>query len=191
MNQIRSIRSLSEQELELNILDAQDSWHEEYKDNAYIYFGQLKKSLTEADILTIFSQFGNPVDLRLFYDKQTGLSNGFGYLKYEDQRSTILAVDNLNGVHLLGHTIKVDHAFYRPTKDAQLQKYSSSMEAELAKDFLFTENTKTEPKATLRVTQLLNVQEQPADEDDVNDPMANLLGSDSLLPYDGSTEEVE
>ena len=30
-------------------------------------------------------------------DKETGRSKGFAFLKYEDQRSTILAVDNFNG----------------------------------------------------------------------------------------------
>lgn len=34
---------------------------------------------------------------------------GFCFIKYEDQRSTILAVDNFNGIQLLGRTIRVDH----------------------------------------------------------------------------------
>lgn len=34
---------------------------------------------------------------------------GFCFIKYEDQRSTILAVDNFNGIELLGRTIRVDH----------------------------------------------------------------------------------
>lgn len=31
-------------------------------------------------------------------DKATGKSRGFSFICYEDQRSTILAVDNLNGI---------------------------------------------------------------------------------------------
>lgn len=34
---------------------------------------------------------------------------GFCFIKYENQRSTILAVDNFNGIELLGRTIRVDH----------------------------------------------------------------------------------
>ena len=30
-------------------------------------------------------------------DKKTGKSKGFAFVCYEDQRSTVLAVDNLNG----------------------------------------------------------------------------------------------
>lgn len=42
-------------------------------------------------------------------DKETGKPKGFAFLMYEDQRSTILAVDNLNGATILERTIRVDH----------------------------------------------------------------------------------
>lgn len=50
------------------------------------------------------------MDVNLPRDKTTGKSRGFGFLMYEDQRSTILAVDNLNGAEVLGRTLRVDHA---------------------------------------------------------------------------------
>ena len=37
-------------------------------------------------------------DLHLVRDKGTGKSKGFAFLKYEDQKSTVLAVDNFNGI---------------------------------------------------------------------------------------------
>lgn len=40
---------------------------------------------------------GEVVDLNLIRDKVTGKSCGFAFIAYEDQRSTILAVDNFNG----------------------------------------------------------------------------------------------
>lgn len=42
-------------------------------------------------------------------DKETGKPRGFAFLMYEDQRSTVLAVDNLNGAQVLGKTLRVDH----------------------------------------------------------------------------------
>ena len=42
-------------------------------------------------------------------DKETGKPKGFAFLMYEDQRSTVLAVDNLNGANILERTIRVDH----------------------------------------------------------------------------------
>ncbi|KAG5440108.1 hypothetical protein PCK2_000620, partial [Pneumocystis canis] len=86
-----------------------ESWHAQYKDSAYIYIGGLSYDLTEGDIICIFSQYGEPLDINLIRDKKTGKSKGFCFLKYEDQRSTVLAVDNLSGAKVLGRTLKVDH----------------------------------------------------------------------------------
>jgi RNA-binding motif protein, X-linked 2 len=49
------------------------------------------------------------MDLNMPRDKDTGKTKGFGFLMYEDQRSTILAVDNLNGARVLEKTLRVDH----------------------------------------------------------------------------------
>ena len=49
------------------------------------------------------------MDINLPRDKSTGKARGFGFLMYEDQRSTILAVDNLNGAKVLNRTLRVDH----------------------------------------------------------------------------------
>lgn len=37
-------------------------------------------------------------DIHLVRDKGSGKSKGFAFVKYEDQRSTVLAVDNFNGI---------------------------------------------------------------------------------------------
>jgi RNA-binding motif protein, X-linked 2 len=56
--------------------------------------------------------------LRLARDKITGKSKGFAFLAYEDQRSTILAVDNFNGAEICGRTLRVDHVKkYKPPKE--------------------------------------------------------------------------
>lgn len=74
--------------------------------------------LTGDDIICVFSQYGKIAYVSLVRDKKTGKSKGFCFLCYEDQRSTILAVDNFNGIKIKGRTIRVDHvANYRPPKD--------------------------------------------------------------------------
>ena len=50
-------------------------------------------------------------------DKNTGKRRGFAFLMYEDQRSTILAVDNLNGAQVLNRTLRVDHVKDYKQKD--------------------------------------------------------------------------
>ncbi|XP_052312999.1 RNA-binding motif protein, X-linked 2-like isoform X2 [Oncorhynchus keta] len=63
-------------------------------------------------------RYGEMANINLVRDKKTGKSKGFCFICYEDQRSTILAVDNLNGIKIKGRTIRVDHVLnYRPPKD--------------------------------------------------------------------------
>jgi RNA-binding motif protein, X-linked 2 len=56
-----------------------------------------------------YVRYGEVVDVNLPRDKETGKTKGFGFVMYEDQRSTILAVDNLNGANVLDRTLRVDH----------------------------------------------------------------------------------
>lgn len=55
----------------------------------------------------IDSRWGEIVDINLPRDKTTGKTKGFGFVMFEDQRSTVLAVDNMNGTQVLGRTIRV------------------------------------------------------------------------------------
>ncbi|KAI0172794.1 hypothetical protein GGR52DRAFT_546121 [Hypoxylon sp. FL1284] len=116
MNQIRAIQALNKREIE-NGVPPEASWHTDYRDTAFVNFGGLPYELSEGDIITIFSQYGEPVFLKLARDKETGKSKGFGWLKYEDQRSTDLAVDNLGGAEIAGRLVRVDHARYKPRDD--------------------------------------------------------------------------
>ncbi|XP_071950155.1 uncharacterized protein [Antedon mediterranea] len=117
LTNIKNINKLNELEAEYGISSKQ-SWHQQYKDSAYIYIGGLPFDLTEGDVLCIFSQYGEIVNINLVRDKKTGKSQGFCFIAYEDQRSTILAVDNLNGFKILGRTIRVDHVNeYRAPKE--------------------------------------------------------------------------
>ncbi|KAK0556508.1 RNA-binding protein Cwf29 [Tilletia horrida] len=111
MNNVRAINKINEVELENALRSGTTgaSWHDEYKDSAYIFVGGLPVELTEGDVITIFSQFGEIMDINLPREKDSGKRRGFGFLMYEDQRSTILAVDNLNGAEILGRTLRVDH----------------------------------------------------------------------------------
>ncbi|CAI8044500.1 RNA-binding motif protein, X-linked 2 [Geodia barretti] len=62
--------------------------------------------------------YGEIVNINLVRDRKSGQSKGFCFLAYEDQRSTVLAVDNLNGFKLCGRTLRVDHVHqYRRPKD--------------------------------------------------------------------------
>ena len=48
-------------------------------------------------MFTLYNRYGEIVNINLVRDKKTGKPKGFCFLAYEEQRSTVLAVDNLNG----------------------------------------------------------------------------------------------
>ncbi|XP_017899712.1 PREDICTED: RNA-binding motif protein, X-linked 2 [Capra hircus] len=90
LTKVKLINELSEREVQLGVAE-KVSWHNEYKDSAWI-----------------------------FLDKKTGKFKGFCFLCYEDQRSTVLAVDSFNGIKIKGRTIRVDHVSnYRLPEDSE------------------------------------------------------------------------
>ncbi|XP_030505724.2 zinc finger CCCH domain-containing protein 25 [Cannabis sativa] len=105
---VKRIQNINAKEATLGISE-EASWHAKYKDSAYVYVGGIPFDLTEGDLLAVFAQYGEILDVNLVRDKGTGKSKGFAFVAYEDQRSTNLAVDNLNGAQVLGRTIRVDH----------------------------------------------------------------------------------
>lgn len=115
MNNINAIAKLNSNELSKDIKDSA-SWHDDFKDSAWVYVGGLDFTLTEGDVLTILSQYGEIVDVKLIRDKDTGKSKGFAFVAYEDQKSTILAVDNLNGIKIANRTICINHHREKPRK---------------------------------------------------------------------------
>ncbi|CAN9341870.1 unnamed protein product [Alternaria alternata] len=120
MNSVRAIQQLNKRELEAGI-NPEGSWHTDYRDTAFVYIGGLPFELSEGDIITIFSQYGEPVWIKLARDKETGKSRGFAWIKYEDQRSCDLAVDNLGGASIMDRIIRVDHARYKPKDDEDMR----------------------------------------------------------------------
>ncbi|ERE65744.1 RNA-binding motif protein, X-linked 2-like protein [Cricetulus griseus] len=119
LTKVKLINELNEREAQLGVAE-KVSWHSEYKDSAWIFLGGLPYELTEGDIICVFSQYGEIVNINLVRDKKTGKSKGFCFLCYEDQRSTVLAVDNFNGIKIKGRTIRVDHVSnYRAPQESE------------------------------------------------------------------------
>lgn len=48
-----------------------------------MFVGGLDFGLTEGDVLAVFSQYGEIVDLHMVRDKTTGKPRGFAFLAYE------------------------------------------------------------------------------------------------------------
>ena len=56
-----------------------------------------------AELYTFMYRWGEVEDINLVRDKETGKSKGFGFLRYEDWLSCVLAVDNFNGIEVSDH----------------------------------------------------------------------------------------
>lgn len=62
-------------------------------------------------------------DLRLpCMPPPAGKSRGFAFLAYEDQRSTVLSVDNLSGARVAGRVIRVEHVDNYKRKRAEVRR---------------------------------------------------------------------
>lgn len=120
LTQIRNTNKATRSEVALG-LGGSSSWHARFKHSAYIYVGGLPYELTEGDILAVFAQYGEVVDVYLVRDKKTGKSRGFAFLAYEDQRSTVLAVDNLSGARVAGRIVRVEHVDNYKRKRAEVE----------------------------------------------------------------------
>ena len=57
------------------------------------------------NIYFLSPRYGEVVNINLVRDKKTGKSKGFCFICYEDQRSTILSVDNFNGIKVQLHSV--------------------------------------------------------------------------------------
>ena len=108
LTQIKNTQKATQREIDAGISESA-SWHAQFKHSAYVFVGGLDYGLSEGDVLAVFAQYGEVVDLNLCRDKETGKQKGFAFLAYEDQRSTNLAVDNLSGAKVAERTIRVEH----------------------------------------------------------------------------------
>ncbi|MEQ2207899.1 RNA-binding motif protein, X-linked 2, partial [Xenoophorus captivus] len=103
LTKVKLINELNEREADLGIKEAV-SWHTEYKDSAWIFVDSFIQLRGVAENVKHRATFYNPVrygeivNINLVRDKKTGKSKGFCFVCYEDQRSTILAVDNFNSI---------------------------------------------------------------------------------------------
>lgn len=75
--------------------------------NLFIY--HLPHDLTDADLATAFNPFGNVISAKVFVDKVTGESKGFGFVSYDSVISAEQAIELMNGFQIGNKRLKVQH----------------------------------------------------------------------------------
>ncbi|KGQ98802.1 RNA-binding domain-containing protein, X-linked 2, partial [Candida albicans P37005] len=123
MNTIKQINQINQKELNSQT-SYKSSWHYDYRDTNYLYIGNIPYNLTTKDLIIIFSQYGIPTHINLIKDKESSKHHrGFGFLKYANFKSCILAIDNFNGIKLGDRYLKVDHNYYKLRGDENEDDY--------------------------------------------------------------------
>ena len=64
LTQIKNTQKATQREVAAGFSDSA-SWHAKFKHSAYVFAGGLTYSLTEGDLLAIFAQYGEVVDINL------------------------------------------------------------------------------------------------------------------------------
>lgn len=75
-----------------------------------IYVGNLSYEATEADLNTVFSEYGTVKRVQLPTDRETGRVRGFGFVEMGTDAEEQSAIDALDGASWMGRDIKVNKA---------------------------------------------------------------------------------
>ena len=83
-----------------------------------IFVGNLAYSVTQADLQTLFEEFGTVQSAALITDRETGRSRGFGFVEM-DNADADAAIKALNGKDMNGRNIKVNQAEERKPRTSR------------------------------------------------------------------------
>lgn len=75
--------------------------------NLFVY--HLPHDLTDADLATAFNHFGNVISAKVYVDKYTGESKGFGFVSYDSMHAAEAAIEQMNGFQIGNKRLKVQH----------------------------------------------------------------------------------
>ena len=75
--------------------------------NLFIY--HLPRDVSDSDLGTLFAPFGNVVSAKVFVDKKTSDSKGFGFVSYDSATAAEVAISTMNGYQIGSKRLTVQH----------------------------------------------------------------------------------
>jgi len=75
-----------------------------------IYVGSIFFNLTSDHVQRVFEAFGKVRSCQLIPNPDTGLHKGYGFIDFEEEKSAVEAIENMNGFELCGRPLKVGWA---------------------------------------------------------------------------------
>jgi RNA recognition motif-containing protein len=80
-----------------------------------IYVGNLSYEVTEAELNSVFAEYGSVKRVQLPTDRETGRMRGFGFVEMGAEAEEQSAIDALDGAEWMGRSLKVNKA--KPRED--------------------------------------------------------------------------
>ncbi len=80
-----------------------------------IYVGNLSYQVTEADVVSVFAEYGSVKRVQLPIDRETGRMRGFGFVEMGADTEETAAIEALDGAEWMGRDLKVNKA--KPRED--------------------------------------------------------------------------
>ncbi|MEO0373377.1 MAG: RNA-binding protein [Cyanobacteria bacterium P01_A01_bin.17] len=75
-----------------------------------IYIGNLSYDATDADLTTVFAEYGTVKSVKLPTDRETGRVRGFGFVEMSSEAEETAAIDALDGAEWMGRDLRVNKA---------------------------------------------------------------------------------
>ena len=82
-----------------------------------IYVGNLSWSMTDDDLMNLFTEHGSVTSAKILKDKMNGRSKGFGFVEMEDDEAAKAAIAALNEIEVQGRKLIVNESQPRAEGD--------------------------------------------------------------------------
>jgi uncharacterized membrane protein YgcG len=88
-----------------------------------IYVGNLSWSMTDDDLMNLFTEHGSVTSAKILKDKMNGRSKGFGFVEMEDDEAAKAAIAALNETEVQGRKLIVNESQPRQEGDFKKRSY--------------------------------------------------------------------
>ena len=78
-----------------------------------LFIKNIDRDINEAQLESLFKQFGEVISTKIVYDKITWVSRGFAFMEMTKKEDALKAIAELNGKELKGRALLVEEAVDR------------------------------------------------------------------------------